>query len=181
MPTDSSGPIAWLAAMLTVVLALSSSLAVYAHNLFWAHMIVHLLMIMVVPVLLVWAQPIRLAHTAGEPASASRCRYRRYPAQALRTSSRATPGSSRREPRRGPPGQHRRTGTSAATTTCTYSPVGERSQCTTAGQCTDRSSTASARTNPMPHSQPMTNRAVPLPTPLCCPVCRCGGPGAGRP
>ena len=43
--------------------------------------------IMVVPVLLVWAQPIRLAHTAGEPASASRCRYRRYPAQALRTSS----------------------------------------------------------------------------------------------
>jgi putative copper resistance protein D len=67
MPTDSSGTIAWLAAMLTLVLALSSSLAVYAHNLFWAHMIVHLLMIMVVPVLLVWAQPIRLAHTAGEP------------------------------------------------------------------------------------------------------------------
>ena len=49
MPTDSSGTIAWLAAMLTLVLALSSSLAVYAHNLFWAHMIVHLLMIMVVP------------------------------------------------------------------------------------------------------------------------------------
>jgi putative membrane protein len=53
--------------MLTLVRALSTSLAVYAHNLFWAHMIVHLLMIMVVPVLLAWAQPIRLAHTDGEP------------------------------------------------------------------------------------------------------------------
>lgn len=50
-------------AVLSLVLAINSPLAVYGANLFWAHMLVHLLMIMVVPVLVVAAQPIKLAHS----------------------------------------------------------------------------------------------------------------------
>lgn len=52
-------------AVAALVLALNSSLAVYAARLFWVHMLVHLLLIMVVPVLLVWAQPIRLVRDAS--------------------------------------------------------------------------------------------------------------------
>ena len=41
----------------------NGALAVYGHHLCW----VHLLLILVVPALLVWAQPIRLLHDAGGP------------------------------------------------------------------------------------------------------------------
>lgn len=50
----------WGAAMTCLVIALNSPLATYAHALFWAHMIVHLLLITVAPAFLVAAQPIRL-------------------------------------------------------------------------------------------------------------------------
>ncbi|EGD53264.1 Cytochrome c oxidase caa3-type, assembly factor CtaG-related protein [Gordonia neofelifaecis NRRL B-59395] len=53
----------WFAAIVTSVVALNSPLAAYAENLFWAHMIVHLLLITVIPALLVAAQPIRLLHS----------------------------------------------------------------------------------------------------------------------
>lgn len=48
-----------------LVVALNSAMAVYGHALFWVHMLQHLTLIMVVPVLLVWARPIRLASDAG--------------------------------------------------------------------------------------------------------------------
>lgn len=52
---------AWFAAAVLVLLvSLHSSIEVYGHALLWVHMIQHLLLIMVVPVLLVWGQPIRL-------------------------------------------------------------------------------------------------------------------------
>jgi len=54
--------LAAVGAVLSLVLAINSPLAVYGMNLFWAHMLVHLLMIMVAPVLVVAAQPIKLAH-----------------------------------------------------------------------------------------------------------------------
>ncbi|WP_051342696.1 cytochrome c oxidase assembly protein [Pseudonocardia spinosispora] len=50
----------WLAAMLVAVLAMNSPIAVYADMLFWVHMAQHLLLIMVVPVLLIWARPLEL-------------------------------------------------------------------------------------------------------------------------
>jgi len=59
----------WLAAMVVLVVALNTSMAVYAHSLFWVHMLVHLILIMVAPVLLVWAQPIRLVRVARRPES----------------------------------------------------------------------------------------------------------------
>ncbi|MFV9455331.1 cytochrome c oxidase assembly protein [Rhodococcus sp. NM-2] len=55
----------WLLAMMVLVIALNSGMAVYAGSLFWVHMLVHLLLIMVVPVLLVGAAPIRLLHDAS--------------------------------------------------------------------------------------------------------------------
>lgn len=54
-------------AMAALVVALNSSMARYGDNLFWVHMLVHLMLIMVVPVLVVWAQPIRLARDASGP------------------------------------------------------------------------------------------------------------------
>ena len=59
----------WLAAMVVLVVALNTSMAVYAHSLFWVHMLVHLILIMVAAVLLVWAQPIRLVRVARRPDS----------------------------------------------------------------------------------------------------------------
>lgn len=56
-----------LAAALLLVLTLNSALAVYGHQLFWVHMVVHLLLIMLIPALLIWAQPIRLLHDGGGP------------------------------------------------------------------------------------------------------------------
>lgn len=58
---------AWAGAVLVLVVALDSSVATYAHVLFWVHMVQHLMLIMVVPVLLVWAQPVRLAVERGGP------------------------------------------------------------------------------------------------------------------
>jgi putative membrane protein len=56
---------AFLLAVATLVVALDGPVAAYADVLFWVHMVQHLMLIMVVPVLLVWAQPWRLIHTAG--------------------------------------------------------------------------------------------------------------------
>ncbi len=59
--------ISWLAAATFLVLAVNSAVAVYGHQLFWVHMIGHLVLIMVIPAVAVWAQPIRLLHDAGGP------------------------------------------------------------------------------------------------------------------
>src|SRR5215831_16305871 len=53
-----------LAGVLVLLVSVHSSIEVYGHTLLWVHMIQHLLMIMVVPVLLVWGQPIRLFRSA---------------------------------------------------------------------------------------------------------------------
>lgn len=55
-----------------LVLVVNSPLAMYSHHLFWVHMIVHLLLIAVIPALMVWAQPIRLLHTAADSATRTR-------------------------------------------------------------------------------------------------------------
>ena len=52
---------AFAAALAVLAVALVGPVAVYGDVLFWVHMVQHLALIMVVPVLLVWAQPIRLA------------------------------------------------------------------------------------------------------------------------
>jgi putative membrane protein len=54
--------VSWCGAMATLVIALDSSIGVYSDSLFWVHMLQHLILIMVVPVLLVCAQPVRLLH-----------------------------------------------------------------------------------------------------------------------
>lgn len=59
--------VSWLAAGAFLVLSVNSALGVYGHQLFWVHMLVHLILIMIVPALAVWAQPIRLMHDAGGP------------------------------------------------------------------------------------------------------------------
>jgi putative copper resistance protein D len=56
---------AFLLAVATLVVALDGPVAAFSDVLFWVHMVQHLMLIMVVPVLLVWAQPWRLVHTAG--------------------------------------------------------------------------------------------------------------------
>ena len=61
--------VCWLLAMLTLVISVGGPVSRYAEVLFWVHMVQHLLLIMIVPMLLVWAQPIRLLHTAGGPRS----------------------------------------------------------------------------------------------------------------
>jgi putative copper resistance protein D len=63
---------AWAGAVLTLVVALNSSVAAYAQVLFWVHMVQHLMLIMVVPVLLVWAQPVRLMVERGGPRTVER-------------------------------------------------------------------------------------------------------------
>ncbi|WP_345499201.1 cytochrome c oxidase assembly protein [Nocardia callitridis] len=61
----------WLLALALTVVAVDSALATYSHALFSVHMVVHLLLIMVIPTLLVWAQPIRLLHDATGPTTAA--------------------------------------------------------------------------------------------------------------
>jgi putative copper resistance protein D len=65
---DSSWPVrrtvSWGLAMLALVLAGNSPVAAYSDVLFWVHMAQHLLLIMIAPILLVWAQPVRLVQTA---------------------------------------------------------------------------------------------------------------------
>ncbi|PPJ00864.1 cytochrome c oxidase assembly protein [Nocardia nova] len=62
--------VCWLAALMLVIVAVDSALATYSHALFSVHMVAHLLLIMVIPALLVWAQPIRLLHDASGAATA---------------------------------------------------------------------------------------------------------------
>ncbi|MFI5783311.1 cytochrome c oxidase assembly protein [Nocardia sp. NPDC051570] len=57
----------WYLGLICLAIGLGSALAVYSHNLFSVHMIVHLLMIMVAPAFFVWAQPVRLVHDTGGP------------------------------------------------------------------------------------------------------------------
>ena len=52
-------------AVLTIVIAVNSSVATYSHDLFWVHMVAHLLLIMVAPVAFVWAAPWRLLDLVG--------------------------------------------------------------------------------------------------------------------
>jgi len=67
-----SRSVAWWCAVASLTVAIDSSVAVYSGALFWVHMLQHLLLIMVVPVLLVCAQPIRLLQIQrNEPASPS--------------------------------------------------------------------------------------------------------------
>jgi putative copper resistance protein D len=56
---------AWVAAMVCLVIAFNSSIGIYSDALFWVHMIQHLTLIMVVPPLLVWADPWALIPARG--------------------------------------------------------------------------------------------------------------------
>lgn len=62
---------AFLGALAVLAVTLQSSIDVYGQELFWLHMIEHLLLIMAVPVLLILGQPVRLACT-GEDRIATR-------------------------------------------------------------------------------------------------------------
>lgn len=62
------------AAVVLLVVVLNSPVAAFAHHLFSVHMIVHLLLIMVIPLLVVLAQPIRLAVEASSETGARRIR-----------------------------------------------------------------------------------------------------------
>jgi putative membrane protein len=53
----------WLAGVVVLLVSVHSSIEGYGHALLWVHMIQHLLLIMVVPVLLIWGQPIRLVRS----------------------------------------------------------------------------------------------------------------------
>jgi putative membrane protein len=57
--------VSWVLAMFALVVALNSAVAGYSDTLFWVHMVQHLLLIMIAPILLVWAQPVRLLQTAS--------------------------------------------------------------------------------------------------------------------
>jgi putative copper resistance protein D len=61
---------AFLGALAVLALTLQSSIDAYGQELFWLHMIEHLLQIMAVPVLVILGQPIRLACT-GEDRTAT--------------------------------------------------------------------------------------------------------------
>lgn len=52
--------VSWLAGVAVLLVSVHSSIEAYGHALLWVHMIQHLLLIMVVPVLLIWGQPVRL-------------------------------------------------------------------------------------------------------------------------
>ncbi|GAA1078124.1 MULTISPECIES: cytochrome c oxidase assembly protein [Tsukamurella] len=56
--------LAWFIAMALLVFAVNSVMAELAKHLFWAHMLVHLVLITVIPMFLVLAEPIRLLATA---------------------------------------------------------------------------------------------------------------------
>jgi putative copper resistance protein D len=64
--------VSWFAAVLTVVIAVDGPVGVFAEVLFWVHMVQHLLLIMIAPMFLVWAQPIRLLSVAGGPRVSAR-------------------------------------------------------------------------------------------------------------
>jgi putative copper resistance protein D len=57
---------AFLGALAVLAVTLQSSVDAYGQELFWLHMIEHLLLIMAVPVLVILGQPIRLACTGAD-------------------------------------------------------------------------------------------------------------------
>src|ERR1700760_574996 len=57
---------AFLGALAVLALTLQSSIDAYGQELFWLHMIEHLLLIMAVPVLVILGQPVRLACTGSD-------------------------------------------------------------------------------------------------------------------
>jgi putative copper resistance protein D len=68
-PADRTA--AFLGALAVLAITLQSSIDDYGQELFWLHMIEHLLLIMIVPVLVILGQPVRLAHT-GDDRTATR-------------------------------------------------------------------------------------------------------------
>jgi putative copper resistance protein D len=56
----------FVGALVVLAVTLQSSIDVYGETLFWMHMIEHLLLIMVVPVLVILGQPVRLAGTGDD-------------------------------------------------------------------------------------------------------------------
>ena len=74
--------LSWCAAAAVVAVALVGPVGVYGEKLFWVHMVQHLALIMVVPVLVVWAQPIRLLH-GDDPPGGSVARLLTSPMPAL--------------------------------------------------------------------------------------------------
>ncbi|WP_169747960.1 cytochrome c oxidase assembly protein [Pseudonocardia acaciae] len=54
----------WVLAMAVLVVSLDGPVGGYAEVLFWVHMVQHLLLIMVVPVLVLWARPLELLCSA---------------------------------------------------------------------------------------------------------------------
>jgi cytochrome c oxidase assembly factor CtaG len=68
----ASRTIAFLVGLAVLAITLNSGIAVYAHPLFWVHMVEHLLLIMVVPVLLTAGRPLRLAGPRLRPMLRSR-------------------------------------------------------------------------------------------------------------
>lgn len=59
--------VSWFVAMAAIVFSVNSVMGELSKHLFWAHMLVHLILITVVPLFLVLAQPIRLLATATGP------------------------------------------------------------------------------------------------------------------
>ncbi|BDH57843.1 cytochrome c oxidase assembly protein [Tsukamurella sp. PLM1] len=62
-----SHTVSWFLAMALLVFSVNSVMGELSKHLFWAHMVVHLILITVVPLFLVLAQPIRLLATATGP------------------------------------------------------------------------------------------------------------------
>ncbi|MBN9113705.1 MAG: cytochrome c oxidase assembly protein [Pseudonocardia sp.] len=60
----SQRSLAWAAALFVAVVVLNGPVAVYGNVLLWVHMIGHLSLIMVVPVLAVWSKPLELLSIA---------------------------------------------------------------------------------------------------------------------
>ncbi|ODU29637.1 MAG: hypothetical protein ABT15_29365 [Pseudonocardia sp. SCN 73-27] len=56
--------LAWSLSLVVASVVLNGPIAVYGDALFWVHMIAHLSLIMVIPVLMVWAMPLTLLRSA---------------------------------------------------------------------------------------------------------------------
>jgi putative copper resistance protein D len=64
----------WLGGIFVLTIATQGSPAVYGDDLFWMHMVAHLLLVMVAPVLLLLGRPLDLALAAVSPERAARLR-----------------------------------------------------------------------------------------------------------
>jgi cytochrome c oxidase assembly factor CtaG len=71
--------LSWCAAAAVVAVALVGPVGVYGETLFWVHMVQHLALIMVVPVLVVWAQRARRPRRCADAAFAARLLSRPAP------------------------------------------------------------------------------------------------------